>query len=84
MEGETVNGKDTTDLEQFIGIQNKLNGDVIKFMEKYSAEKEARDKQQADTLELLKTLVHRSREEPPAKKIKILTARRGHIGLFNG
>ena len=70
MEGETVNGKDTTDLEQFIGIQNKLNGDVIKFMEKYSAEKEARDKQQADTLELLKTLVHRSREEPPAKKSK--------------
>ena len=42
-----------SDVQSFITNQNQMNNDVIAFMDLYTTEKVAREKQQSDTLALL-------------------------------
>ena len=64
-EGEgTVNNN----ILQFIGAQNQRNEEIRSFMEKYAEDKNARDKQQQETMLLLQQILQKNTDAPPAKK----------------
>ena len=68
--GDTEQNGVQSDVQDFITNQNRMNTDVIAFMDHYRTDKVARDKQQSDTLALLKQLLERNNDEPPTKKIR--------------
>ena len=63
-----VDGTVNTNILQFIGAQNQRNEEIRSFMEKYSEDKTARDKQQQDTMLLLQQILQKNTDAPPAKK----------------
>ena len=68
--GDTEQNGVQADVQDFITNQNRMNTNVIAFMDLYRTDKVARDKQQSDTLALLKQLLERNNDEPPTKKIQ--------------
>ena len=68
MTSTEVDGTVNTNVLQFIGAQNKMNGEMQSFMDRYTEDKTARDKQQQDTMLLLQKILEKNADAPPAKK----------------